>query len=132
MKNREKLSSLLLALGLSLGALSIPFGTAHAQGIVSTESAEGSVELSNTSGTGDQAPVAPETAAVNAKADPATDTTTTAEAPPKDPREAYRDLVLQTPEVLPAGATAASRRYKKVDLSTYRALMQNNAAPPAQ
>jgi hypothetical protein len=125
MKNREKLSSLLLALGLSLGALSIPLGTAYAQAIVSTETAEGSVELSNTSGTGDQAP-----AAAEKKETPATET---AEAPPpKDPREAYRDYVLQVPEVMPASTSAASRRYKKVDLSAYRALMQNNAAQPAQ
>lgn len=130
MKNRVKLSSLLLALGVSFGALSIPLGTAHAQAIVSTETAEGSVELSNTSGTGDQAPVAPETAAAEEKETPATET---AEAPPpKDPREAYRDHVLQAPEVMPASTSAASRRYKKVDLSTYRAMMQNNAAQPAQ
>jgi hypothetical protein len=39
---------------------------------------------------------------------------------------------MQMPEVMPAGTSAASRRYKKMDLSTYRALMQNNAVQPAQ
>jgi hypothetical protein len=51
---------------------------------------------------------------------------------PKDPREQYRDKVMQEPEELHGATSAVSRRYKKVDLSTYRATMQIVPAQPAQ
>jgi hypothetical protein len=128
MKNRTKLTPLMLAVGLALSVMSISIGAAHAQAIVSTEAGNGSVVLSNTSDTADQAPAALDPAAGVAGADT---TAATAEAePPKDPREQYRDLVLQVPEELPAGTTAVSRRYRKVDLATYRAMMQNNTPKP--
>jgi hypothetical protein len=133
MKNREKLAPLVLALGLTLSAMAVLVGTAHAQAIVSSESGTGSVELSNTTGTGDPEPVASEPGKGEATANPAADAAVAAEAePPKDTRELHRDRVMQMPEVMPAGTSAASRRYKKMDLSTYRALMQNNAVQPAQ
>jgi hypothetical protein len=130
MKNKAKLSPLLLAMGLVLGVTSITVGTAHAQAIVSSEAIDGSVELSNISGAGDPVPVAPEP-----------DTTSTAVGaavespqaePVKDPRESHRDLVMQVPEELPAGTSAASRRYRKVDRAKYNELMQGSAAQPAR
>jgi hypothetical protein len=129
MKRMNKLTPLLLAWGLALSVLWVSAGPANAQAIVSSEASDGTVELSNTAGSGEQAPLAPESGAAVATEIPAAP----AEAEPaKDPRELYRDLVMQVPEVVPAGTSAASRRYKKVDLATYRALMQGKAAQPAQ
>jgi hypothetical protein len=129
MKRMNKLTPLLLAWGLALSVLWVSAGPANAQAIVSSEASDGTVELSNTAGSGEQAPLAPESGAAVATEIPAAP----AEAEPaKDPRELYRDLVMQVPEVVPAGTSAASRRYKKVDLATYRALMQGKAVQPAQ
>jgi hypothetical protein len=128
MQNREKLKPVLLALGLALSAMSVPLGTVYAQAIVSSETGDGSVELSNTSGTGDQVLVPPESGIAEAGA--AVDS---AEAkPPKDPREAYRDLVMQVPEDVQGATSAVSRRYKKVDKATYNDLLQSGALQPAQ
>jgi hypothetical protein len=127
MKIRAKLSPLLLAFGLALGVMSITTGTAHAQATVSGEAVEGSIELGNTSGTGDQPAAAPEAAAADA------DTTADADAkPPKDPREAYRDLVIQQSSQDSSATSAVSRRYKKVDKATYNELLQSGALQPAQ
>jgi hypothetical protein len=129
MKRMNKLMPLLLAWGLALSVLWVSAGPANAQAIVSSEASDGTVELSNTAGSGEQAPLAPQPGAAVATEIPAAP----AEAEPaKDPRELYRDLVMQLPEVVPAGTSAASRRYKKVDLATYRALMQGKAVQPAQ
>jgi hypothetical protein len=130
MQNREHLKTLLLALGLALGGVSIPVGTAQAQAIVNGESADGSVELGNTSGADDPSPAAQEPGAADAANSPATEN---AEAkPPKDPREAYRDLVLKDPEVVQGATSAVSRRYRKVDKATYNEMLQSGAAQPAQ
>lgn len=131
MKSSNTLAPWWVALGLVLACLVIPAGTARAQAIVSTEAADGSVELSNTSAVdSNQEPVAEGPAAAQA-ADSAKTESGEAE-PAKDPRELHRDLVMQVPDVMPAGTSAASRRYKKVDLATYRAQMHRNAAQPAQ
>ncbi len=129
MKRMNKLTPLLPAWGLALSVLWVSAGPANAQAIVSSEAADGSVELSNTTGTGDQAPVVQEPAAAVAMASPAAPTEA---EPAKDLREQYRNLVLQVPQELPAGTSAVSRRYKKVDLASYRALMQGTAQKPAQ
>lgn len=130
MKNRAILSPLLIAFGLALSVMSITVGTAHAQAIGGSEAADGSIELGNTSGTGDQPAAAPENGAAAADADANADANV--KPPPKDPREAYRDLVLQQSAEESGPTSAVSRRYKKVDKSAYNEMMQNNAAQPAQ
>jgi hypothetical protein len=131
MKSSKKLMPVAAALGLACCLLVLGTSAASAQAIVSTEAADGSVELSNTNAADNSVePLVP--AAGTAQA-PASAKAESAEAEPaKDPRELHRDLVLQVPDVLPAGTSAASRRYKKVDMATYRTLMQNNAAQSAQ
>jgi hypothetical protein len=121
---------MLVALGLVWGMTMVTTGPASAQATPAIEGSEKSIELGNTSAADGPEAVATvpgaADASASAKAEPA-------EAEPaKDPRELHRDLVLQMPDVMPAGTSAASRRYKKVDLSAYRALMQNSAAQPAQ
>jgi len=127
MKIRAKLSPLLLALGLALSVMSMTASTAYAQAAVTGEAAEGSIELGNTSGTGDQPAAAPEAAATDA------DATADANAkPPKDPREAYRDQILKQAAEETSATSAVSRRYKKVDKATYNELLQSGALQPAQ
>jgi hypothetical protein len=127
MKNFQILSPLLVAVGLSWGLSAWAAGAANAPVIVSNEGAGGSIELSNISGTDNQEPVAADPKAEAIAPDAAPVEPTTAEAP-KDPRELHRDKVMQMPEEMPAGTSAASRRYKRVDLATFRASMQNAAA----
>jgi len=137
-------------LALNLGLVSMTAGAAYAQtpapvaapaaevapaqAVPGAEAPEAAVVLGNTSGAEEAAPVATE--AVAAEATPTAEKTPepkVAEAEPvKDPREVYRDRLLQTPEVMPASTSAASRRYRKVDLSAYRAMMQNNAPAPVR
>jgi hypothetical protein len=97
--------------------------------VYANEKADGTVELSNISATDNQEPVV-------AAPDPAVTSATDAEAaatePPKDPREQYRDRMLQTPEVATPATTNASRRYKMMDLATYRATVLGNTAPTPQ
>jgi hypothetical protein len=131
------LSPLGLLLGLSLSGMAAAAGPAApaAPGqVYSSESSSGSIELSNISADESQEPVATAPAAAN------TDDTATA-APgaeplaadaPKDPREQYRDKVMQTPEVPTPATTNASRRYKMMDLATYRATVLGNTAPTPQ
>jgi hypothetical protein len=129
MKNRAKLSPLLLALGLALSVMSMTAGPAHAQATAASGAGEGSIELGNTSGTGDQPAAAPEASAAAADADATADAK---DKPPKDPREAYRDLVLQQASDGSSATSAVSRRYKKVDKATYNELLQSGAFQPAQ
>jgi hypothetical protein len=127
MKKMQILSPLLLALGLTGSMSALAAGAANAPVVVSEDAAGGSIELSNISGTENQEPVAPEPKAQSITTDVVPAEQNSAEAP-KDPRELHRDKVMLMPEEIPAGTTAASRRYKKVDLATYRANMQNAAS----
>lgn len=125
----------LMALGLTFGLALMPAGAASAQTIVTNESANGSVELSNIPATDNQPPVAADaTAEAAATTTPAAESST-AEAP-KDPREQYRDNMMKEPEGQPTYATtAASRRYKMVDKAAYQANMlepASQAAPAPQ
>jgi hypothetical protein len=102
----------------------MPTHLAHAQAIGNTES----VELGNTLGTDEPAPLKPEPAAAQATVAPVL---ATAEGEPaKDARELHRDRLLQAPEEMPVATSAASRRYRKMDLSAYRELMQSSASVP--
>jgi hypothetical protein len=108
---------------------------AQAQSAPEGALAEGGIELSNA----DLAPAAAATepdvpASANAQGAMAPAEASTANAAaeaPKDPREAYRDAVIKNPEGPLTATTAASRRYKRVDLATYRASMLGTAAPTA-
>lgn len=120
MVNKQIAHALLVAWGLTLGLALMPAGSANAQAIVSTEAADGSVELSNLSVPDTQPPVAADAPAEADAAAPAAESAN-AEAP-KDPREQYRDKVMKEPESQPAFATtAASRRYKRMDKAAYQA-----------
>jgi hypothetical protein len=117
--------------GLTLGLIFVAVGSANAQAIVSSEAADGSVELSNLSAPDSQPPATVDAAVeAAATAQPAADSTT-AEAP-KDPREQYRDMVMKVPEGQPMSATSAvSRRYKKMDKSAYQANVLDSAGQTA-
>jgi hypothetical protein len=132
MKKTKRLSPWLTTLSLALGLVSVAVGTAHAQPAPATQAAEASVVLGNTAESGDAAPVAAEAVAVDAtpSAEKAPETKAAEAEPAKDPREVYRDRLLQVPEMVPASTSAASRRYRKMDLSAYRALMQSSAPAP--
>jgi hypothetical protein len=126
----QTLNSLLVSCGLTLSLAAIPLGSASAQGIVSNESADGSVELSNLSAPDNPAPVAADATAGAAAATPPAESAN-AEAP-KDPREQYRDTVMKVPEGQPLSATsAASRRYKMMDKAAYQANVLDPAAQTA-
>jgi hypothetical protein len=123
------LKAFVVAFVLSLGGTVLAAGPAASGAVYANENTDGTVELSNISSTENEEPLvaAPESAAA-AAVDPGavTDATT------KDPREQYRDKVMQAPEVATPATTNASRRYKKVDLATYRATMLGNTAPTPQ
>lgn len=129
MKKTLRIAPCLLALELAVGVLLMPVQTVHAQDAGSHESASGSVELGNTAGP-DEPTLKPEPGA--APVSQAPELATADGEPAKDPREAHRDLLLQAPEEMPVATSAASRRYRKVDLSAYRALMQSSALVPAR
>jgi hypothetical protein len=133
MKIKAKLKPILLAFGLALGVMAIPVGIVHAQTTVGTETGEGAVEMGNTGDATDLQPGAEPGAEPTAQADAANAPAETAEAkPPKDPREAHRDLVMKAPEDAQGATSAASRRYKMVNKEGYNALMQGGAEQPAQ
>lgn len=139
--HKNKLRTLCIALGLSCSLPVLAAGAPSAPSapvLITNDSASGSIELSNVSAPDAQEPVAAEPVtdtAAAASANPAAPAETTAAAPtaeaPKDPREMHRDKVMQMPEEMPAGTSAASRRYKKVDLATYRATMQGASSQTA-
>jgi hypothetical protein len=129
MKKIQILSPLVIALGLIGYLPAWAAGAANAPVIVSNEGANGSVELSNISGTENQGPLAAETKADAAPTSEAVPAEVANAEAPKDPREMHRDKVMQMPEDMPVGTSAASRRYKKVDLATYRATMLGASAP---
>ena len=129
MQIRNKLTPLLLAVGFALSGMAIPMGGAHAQDTGSSEAGSASIELGNTSDAADQAGLAPE---AGGAAPSSTDAAAEAK-PPKEPQEAYRDLVIQQASEEPQGATSAvSRRYKKVDKATYNELLKSGALQPPQ
>jgi hypothetical protein len=130
-------SPLVLLLGLSLSGMAAaagPVAPAAPGRVYSSESASGSIELSNISADESQEPVATAPAAANtdnsAAAAPGAEPVAADE--PKDPREQYRDKVLQAPDVATPATTNASRRYKMMDLATYRANVLGNTAPAPQ
>jgi hypothetical protein len=104
--------------------------TAGPCGIATDVSADGSVELSNTANT------TPCDSPVKAAGSAADQTAPTADAqsaqadPPKDPREAYHDKMLQGVEGTTAANPSVSRRYKMMDKATYQATVPG-AAPQA-
>jgi hypothetical protein len=130
MKNTMRLSPWLLALNLAVGLLLVPAHAAHAQAVVGDEAGNGSVELGNTLGTDEPAPLKVEPG--TAPAPQSTELATAEAEPAKDPRELHRDLLLQTPEEMPVATSAASRRYRQVDLSALRARLQGSAIAPAR
>jgi hypothetical protein len=52
-----------------------------------------------------------------------------ADEPPKDPREQYRDAMLQGAEGTTGANPAVSRRYKMMDRETYNATVRDASAP---
>jgi hypothetical protein len=127
--NAQLLKSWLVACGLTLGVVLVPTAYVNAQGIVSNDAANGSVELSNISATDSPESAAVEPSAATAAATPTAESAT-AEAP-KDPREQYRDQMLKEPEGPTSATSAVSRRYKKMDKATYQATMLDPAAQTA-
>jgi type IV secretory pathway VirB10-like protein len=130
---QQAFNSCLVALGLTLGMAQTPAGAASTQAIVSTETVDGSVELSNISAADN-----PESAAVEATAE-ANASAAPPEAvkaePPKDPREQYRDKIMKDPEGLLPATSAVSRRYKMMDKATYQSTVLEpvtKAAPTPQ
>jgi hypothetical protein len=109
---REIVNPLLLALGMMFGGGAMSADTTGPGGIYASESADGGVVLSNISSAGSQQTVvaAPDPAAAAAAAEAQ-----------KDPREQYRDIMLQGTEGTTAENPAVSRRYKMMDRETYRA-----------
>jgi hypothetical protein len=133
MLNKQFFPAMLVTCGLTLGLTLVLVGSARAQAIVSSETSDGSVELSNLSAPDSQPPVSAEAGPDATAAAPAVAAadSTTAEAP-KDPREQYRDMVMKVPEGQPMSATSAvSRRYKKMDKAAYQANVLDSAAQTA-
>jgi hypothetical protein len=129
------LSPLLLMIGLGLSgmaAAAAPAAPAAPSQVYSSQSASGSIELTNLSADETQEPVATAPAAANTDNTAAAGAEPAAADAPKDPREQYRDKMLQAPEVATPATTNASRRYKMMDLATYRANVLGGTAPAPQ
>jgi hypothetical protein len=109
---RNILNPLLLALGMMFGGGAMSADATGPGGIYASEGADGGVVLSNISSADSQQTVvaAPDPAAAAAAAETQ-----------KDPREQYRDNMLQGTEGTTAENPAVSRRYKMMDRETYRA-----------
>lgn len=126
---QQAFNSCLVALGLTLGVAQAPAWAASTQAIVSTESVDGSVELSNISATDNPEPVAVEaTAEASASATP---TEAGNAEPPKDPREQYRDKMMKDTEGPLSATSAVSRRYKMMDKATYQSTVLEPATKTA-
>jgi type IV secretory pathway VirB10-like protein len=126
---QQAFNSCLVALGLTLGVAQVPAWAASAAAIVSTETVDGAVELSNISATDNPEPVAVE-APAEANASAAPPEAAKAE-PPKDPREQYRDKIMKDSEGPLSATSAVSRRYKMMDKSTYQSTMLEPATKTA-
>jgi hypothetical protein len=96
---------------MALGGAATAVDAAEAGAVSTTEESGGSVVLSNVSpgDNQDAAPAAPDVAAAPA-----------ADEAAKDPRELYRDKVLQDGAENTSATSAASRRYRMVDRATYQ------------
>jgi hypothetical protein len=132
---------LVVVIGLAFGGAALAAEAKPAGGVYATESANGSVELSNLPTTDSQQPVvaAPDPATVVPA--PAAPTAAPAQAdaagadPQKDPREQYRDNMLKSDQAVAGPTSNASRRYKMMDKATYQATVLGNqptAAEPAK
>ena len=139
----QKLKAFVVVFGLSLGGAvlaagpAVPVVPAAPGQVYSSESTSGSIELSNISADESQEPVATAPADANNANNANADSAATGGEPlaadaPKDPREQYRDKMLQAPEVPTPATTNASRRYKMMDQATYRAAILGNTAPAPQ
>ena len=117
-------SPLLLALALAFGGQALAADATGAKGVDAGESTDGSVVLGNTSpGDNQGAPAA------------ASDSTAAAADGEKDPRELYRDKLLQNEAGATGASSAVTRRYKMMDRDTYRANVVGASAetpPPAK
>jgi hypothetical protein len=132
MKKLKLASRLALALSLAWNLGAWAAGATNAPVVVTNDGASGSIELSNISTTDSPEPVAADTKAEPAPSSEAVPAEVANAEATKDPRELHRDKVMQVPEDMPAGTSAASRRYKKVDLATYRAAMQGATLQASQ
>jgi len=120
-----KLLHLLAAKSLAVSIVCVlgvsPAAYAQADVAPTEDLGSGSIELGNTGATDHPMSVEGESANVGQPDAAKVSTDAPADPPPKDPREQYRDLVIQASSDTMAGTTAASRRYKKVDMATLRA-----------
>lgn len=133
---RSMLNSLLWAAALTLGGAALADGPGPC-GITTTVRADGTVELSNTGTTvrcdapASGTPGSPSSNATGstsgASAAPAADARSAQADPPKDPRQQYRDWMLQGAEGTTAANPSVSRRYKMMDKQTYQATVLGGA-----
>jgi hypothetical protein len=136
---RQIVSSLLLALGLAFAGGAVAADAASTGGVVASENADGSVVLSNVPLSDTAEATAPDTAAAPAaepqnaaqpsataqtqpaaEAPAAAETQTAAAEPARNPREQYRDQMLQGTPGTTAENPSISRRYKMMDRATYQ------------
>jgi len=145
---RSILNSLLWAAALTFGAAALADGAGPC-GITTTVRADGIVELSNTgttvkcdapvsvpSSTQGSAPGSPSSNASGStsgpSAVPAADAQSAQADPPKDPRQQYRDAMLQGAEGTTAANPSVSRRYKMMNKQTYQATVLGGAPQGSQ
>jgi hypothetical protein len=152
---RSILNSLLWAAGLTLAAAAQADGSGPC-GIATTVRADGTVELSNTAATARcdtpastpvsapatpvgapvSAPSSPSSRAPSSSSDPyaapAADAQSTQADPPMDPRQQYRDSMLQGAEGTTAANPSVSRRYKMMSKETYQATVLGGAPQGSQ
>lgn len=157
MMRSKLITPLLLAAGMSLGGAAMAADPGPG-GITTSVAPNGTVELSNVLATVKSVPVAggapaapapvqpmpkqdtqpanpaaTSAAASTASATTAPNTQTAAtDEPAKDPRQQYRDTMLQGAEGTTAANPSVARRYKMMDKETYRATVLGGASPPAQ
>ncbi len=153
--NRNIRKPLLCLLGLALSGSALADGTTPC-GISTNVLANGTVELSNTgsvvkceppagapgasssapakpsSSASDAAPSSVSTAAPDPSPAPAADAQAAQTDQSKDPRESYKEAMLQGAPGTTAANPAVSRRYKMMDKATYQATVLggvNSGAP---
>jgi len=145
---RSILNSLFWAAALTLGAAALADGPGPC-GITTTVRADGTVELSNTGTTvkcdtpvslpGSTRGSTPGSPSSNASgsasgpsAAPATGAQSAQAEPPRDPRQQYRDAMLQGAEGTTAANPSVSRRYKMMNKETYQAAVLGGAPQGSQ
>jgi hypothetical protein len=156
--NRNFQCTLLCLAALAIGGPALADGAGPC-GISTNVRADGTVELSNTgnvakcetpaaaprppSGAASDAASAPAKAApgagaaaaasaANPPAPPLADARPAPSDQPKDPRETYRDAMLQGAAGTTAANPAVSRRYKMMDKATYQAAVLGGGSPGSQ